>query len=103
MKYQYRQQRQGDFAHPNRWIITLEPKEGTGCVEEDGIEHDDDYEGDAIAIEVLGVGPVVASWVEIAKHVACGGIDRVDGWWEFENQQLSVEVAVIRADMLTNE
>ena len=70
MEYQNRQQRQGDFAHPNRRIITLEPEECTGCIEEDGIEHDDDYERDAIAIEVLGVGPIVASWVEIANHVA---------------------------------
>lgn len=77
MEHEYGQQRQGDLSHPNRWIITLEPEEGTGPVEEDGVEHDDDYKGDAIAIEVLGA-PVVTSRVEIANHVACGGIERLD-------------------------
>lgn len=77
MKYQYGQQRQGDLAHPDRRIIPLEPEESTRCVEEDRVEHDDDNEGDTIAIEVLG-GPVVATWVEIANHVECGGIDRLN-------------------------
>ena len=70
MEYKYRQQCQGDLAHPDGWIVTLEPEEDTGRVKEDGIEQDDDYEGDTIAIEVLGSDPFVASWVEIANHGA---------------------------------
>lgn len=70
MEYQYRQQRQGNLAHSNGGIITLEPEEDTGSVEEYGIEHDDDYERDAIAIQILGLGPIMASWVEVANHVA---------------------------------
>lgn len=58
-------------------MIALEPEEGTSCVEDDGIEHDEDYEGDAIAVEVLGIGQVVASWIEIAYHVAGGDTDRL--------------------------
>lgn len=77
MEYQDGQQRQGDLSHPNCWIVALKPEEDTSCVEEDGIEHDDDYEGDAIAIEVLG-GPIVASRVKVTNHVAHGGIERLD-------------------------
>lgn len=77
MEYQYGQQRQGDLAHPNGWIVTLEPEKGTCRVEEDGIEHDDDNEGDSVAIEVFG-GIVVASWVEIANHGGYGKIDRLE-------------------------
>lgn len=74
MEHQYGQQRQGDLAHPDSWIVSLQPEEDAGCVEEEGIEQDEDYEGDAIAIEVLGVGPIVASWVEVANHLACGDL-----------------------------
>ena len=76
MEYQYRQQRQGDLAHPDGWIVTLDPEEDTGHVKENGMEQDDDDEGDAIAIEVLGLDPVVASWVEIANHGAYEGADK---------------------------
>ena len=78
MKHQYRQQRQGDLAHPDGWIVTLEPEEDTGRVKEDGIEQDDDYERNAIAIKVLGSDPVMASWVEIANHGAYEGTDRTE-------------------------
>ena len=78
MEHQDGKQRQGDLAHPNHWIITLEPEESTGCVEEERIEHDEDYEGDAIAIEVFGVGQIVASWIHVANHVAWSGIDGLD-------------------------
>lgn len=82
MEYEYRQQRQGDLAHPNRWIVTLEPEKDTGCVKEDGIEQDDDNERDAIAIQILSVGPVVTTRIEIAHHVAYVGVERLDGCWK---------------------
>ena len=77
MEDQERQQRQGNLAHPNGRIIALEPEEGTGSVEENGIEYNEDDEGNAIAVQVLGVGPVVATWIEITNHVGWEWIDRV--------------------------
>ena len=74
MEHQYGQQRQRDIAHPDDWIVSLKPEEDASCVEEEGIEQDEDYKGNAIAIHVFGVGPIVASWVEVANHLACGGL-----------------------------
>ncbi len=79
MEYEYRQQRQGDLAHPDGWVVALKPEKDAGGIKEEGIEQDDDYEGDAIAIQIFGMGPVMASWVEIANHVAKGGPARGDG------------------------
>ena len=89
MEHQYGQQRQGDLAHPDSWIVSLKPEEDAGCVEEERIEQDEDYQGYTIAIEVLGVGPIVASWVEVANHLACGG--RLTGWMDARSARISAE------------
>ena len=78
MEHKYGQECQRDLAHPDGWVIALEPEEGTGRIKKDGINQDEDYEGDAVAVEVLGRGPIMASWVKIAKHIACGGLDGLE-------------------------
>ena len=77
MKYVYRQQCQGYLSHPNGRIVALEPEEDTGCVKSDGIKYVKNYERDAVAIEVLVGGPIMASRVEIANHIAGGELDRL--------------------------
>jgi len=65
MKDKDRDQSEADVTHLDDRVVAMEPDEGTGSVEEEGIDDSEHDLRDAKAIEVHTGRPIVASRIEV--------------------------------------